>query len=799
MPSAADRPSWLHLAALFGLSAATLAFEILLLRLFEFSHWHYFAGFAIALALLGLGAAGTTLTLLGAAPQRWGDGWFLGGLLTTALGLYLVIGLHAYVALRPVFAAWDARELAKLLLVDVAAFLPFYGAGLAIGQVFIRWPRHARKLYAVNLLGSGVGSIGASVLLTFGSIAAAITLIALLLLLLGIGVALAQRQRLAAGLCLTALLLAVPLTWRPPAPAVSDFKALARVQDLPDAQVLAVQPGLIGELTLLRSESLRYAPGLSLAWPRAVPVMDVAIIGSDAEVPLPRAYPFDAQHAPASLAGVAFALRPHGAALVLGASAWQSPALAGAGNTITWIEPDQRVLDIARQRGARSPRFTLIADQPYRHLATTPARYDLIVADLAYNGGDAATEEYVLTVEGIALALQRLAPDGLLAIPLRLELPPRRLTRMLATIKEGLVRHGASAPAAHVAALRGLQTHLLLVSPAPLTQADSTALRAFAQQWQFDFDWLPDVTGEEVNRYHKLEAPIFFETARAILTGEVTLPDDATWFATDSARLDRPYLWRSLRWQRAPHLVETMGPRAMVYLDWSLIFSAATVVLVMVLAFLLILAPLGRMPAILPPLSRLSVAAYFTLLGLGYLLIEIAVLQRVILFTGQPVLAASIVFAIFLIGSGVGSAMAPEARTRRAALQIFAAIGMGFVIAATALWLATDMLLEPPMAPRLTLVIMLTLPLAWAMGRPFRWALRQLADQPRWVPWAWAINGFASVAAASLAPLISVHHGQPVTLAGGLLCYLVAVTVALRWTTAGTLFMGQQNRHGYFG
>jgi len=785
MPSAADRPSWLHLAALFSLSAGTLAFEILLLRLFEFSHWHYFAGFAIALALLGLGSAGTTLALLGDRPQRWGDGWFLGGLLTAALGLYLVLGLQAYIALRPVFAAWDARELGKLLLVDVAAFLPFYGAGLAIGQVFIRWPRHARKLYAVNLVGSGVGSVAASLLLTFGSIAAALAFVALLLVLVGTGVALAQRQRLAAGLCVIALLLAAPFTWRPPAPTVSDFKALARVQDLPDAQVLAVQPGLIGQLTLLRSESLRYAPGLSLAWPQSVPAMDVAIIGSDAEVPLPRAFPFDAQHAPASLAGLPFALRPHGAALVLGAGAWQSPALAGAGNTVTWIELDQRVLDIARQRGARSPRFTLIADQPYRHLAITTARYDLIVADQAYDGGDAATEEYLFTVEGIALALQRLAPDGLLAIPLKLQQPPRHLPRMLATIKQALVRHGAAAPGGHVAALRGLQTHLLLVAPRPLTQSDSAALRAFAQQWQFDFDWLPDITGEELNRYHKLEAPIFFATARAILTGEGTLPDDATWFATDSARLDQPYLWRSLLWERAPHLITTMGPRAMVYLDWSLIFSAATVALVTVLAFLLILAPLGRLPAILPPLSRLGVAGYFTMLGLGYLLIEIAVLQRVILFTGTPVLAASIVFAIFLIGSGVGSAMTPEARTRRVVLHMFAVIAMGFVIAAAALWLATDVLLEPPMTPRLMLIIMLVLPLAWAMGRPFPWALRQFADQPRWIPWAWAINGFASVAAASLAPLISVHHGQPVTLAAGLVCYLVAVTIALRWTRPG--------------
>src|SRR5207244_12880167 len=128
------------------------------------------------------------------------------------------------------------------------------------------------------------------------------------------------------------------------------------------------------------------APCLRLAWARWIPGMDVAIIGSDAEVPLPRAFPFDAQHAQASLAGLPFALRPRGAALVLGSSAWQSPALAGAGNTITWIEPDQRVLDIARERGARPPRFTLIADQPYRHLAVTPARYDLILGDQAYDG-----------------------------------------------------------------------------------------------------------------------------------------------------------------------------------------------------------------------------------------------------------------------------------------------------------------------------------------------------------------------------------------------------------------------------
>ncbi|HEX6138024.1 MAG TPA: hypothetical protein VF059_10210 [Casimicrobiaceae bacterium] len=780
----AGNPSRLHLAAVFGLSAATLAFEILLLRLFEFSHWHYFAGFAVALALLGFGAAGTTLAALGRKPVDWGDRWFLAGLLTTALGLYAALAVQAHVALRPIFAGWDARELGKLLLVDVMAFVPFYGAGLAIGQVFVRWPHRTRALYAANLLGSGVGSAGASLLLAFASVTSALAIVGLLLLALGLWLSLAQRERAAAGMFVIAFAGVLPFSVPPPEPRVSDFKALARVRELPDVRVLAAAPGLDGELTLFRSESLRYAPGLSLAWPEPAPVVDVAIIGGDVEVPLPRAFPLGAPHASASLAGLPFVLRPHCRVLVLGASAWQTPGLGSGAETLTWVEPDERLLELARLRGALPPRYTLVADNPYRHLARTAARYDVIVADRAYDGGDAASEDYLFTVEGIALALRRLAPDGLLIVPLRLQLPPRHLPRVLTTIREALERQGAAAPGAHVAALRGLQTQLLLVAAAPLARADRDALRAFARQWQFDFDWLPDVTAAETNRYNRLEAPVFHATARAILTGEGSLPHDATWFATDAARLRQPYLWRSLLWKRAPDFIATLGPRGLSYLDWSLLFSAATVAFVTVAAFLLILAPLGRLPAIAPPLSRAGVAGYFGLLGLGYMLVEIAVFQRAILFCDRPVLAASVVFAAFLIGSGIGSATAPEARVRRTTVRIFGIVAMTLVMVAIALFVAADALLVPSLPLRLALVTLLILPLAFAMGRPFPWALRQLGDQPRWIPWAWAINGFASVAAAAAAPLVSVHWGQPMTLLAGLVCYLAAMAVALRWTSA---------------
>ena len=233
-------------------------------------------------------------------------------------------------------------------------------------------------------------------------------------------------------------------------------------------------------------------------------------------------------------------------------------------------------------------------------------------------------------------------------------------------------------------------------------------------------------------------------------------------------------------------MIGTLGRQAMTLLDWTLVFGAVTLALTTLLGFALILAPLGRLPAIARPFTRTGIATYFVLLGSGYLFVEIAVLQRATLFLGEPVLAASIVIATFLTGSGIGSAMAPAATTRSAAMQLFGAVLAGIALACGAFWLATPALLAPPLLLRIALVVAALLPLAWTMGRPFPWALSQLAGQPRWIPWVWGINGFASVAAASLAPIISVHHGQIVTLGAGMLCYTLALVVALRWITRST-------------
>lgn len=781
MSVALARPSGGHLLVLFAVSGSMLALEILLVRLFEFSHWHHFAGLAVSLALLGLGTAGTCLALQSESTiRRRADLLLLGGTALQVLGTLAVLYLHSTIALRPLFAAWDGRELARLLLVDFVAFLPFFGAGLAIGVVFARWPGYSRSIYATNLLGSGLGSLGASLGLAFTHVESVLAWVALAPALTFTIFTFGRGWRMGVFIGTAFCVAGLAVLIRPPAPALSDFKALSRVLDLPDVRILRVQSGLPGKLTVLRSDSLRVAPGLSLEWPEPVAAVDAAVVGSDRLLPLPRRFPVKRAHTDASLGGLPFLLRRSGPALILGTSAWQSQVAAG-NREIVWVESDPRLLALAVERGLAGPSNTLVEDSAYRYLATTDKKFAVIAVDAAYEGADAAAEDYLMTVDGLAVALAALKPDGLLALPLELSVPPNRAPRALATLQEALSSLGANQTERHVAVLRGLQDIVLLASPRPLAHEDLSDIRVFAERWRFDLAWLPGITETETNRYHRLDEPVFYLTAKAVFEGSA-VPESARWFAHASVESSKPYFWRSLIWDRVPELVQTLGrQRAASYLDWTLLMTAVTATLSAALAFVFIVLPLGRLPPAVRPFSRVTIATYFIMLGLGYLLLELAFFQRAILFLGEPVLTAAVVFGVFLLGSGAGAATAPSSAGRSELKGVFLPIAAALGLSVLVLWYGSDAVLEAPRLARIALISMALAPLAWAMGRPFPWALRQLAGQARWVPWAWGINGFASVVAASLATLISLEWGQPFTLGVAVVCYVVAALTARCW------------------
>lgn len=159
---------------------------------------------------------------------------------------------------------------------------------------------------------------------------------------------------------------------------------------------------------------------------------------------------------------------------------------------------------------------------------------------------------------------------------------------------------------------------------------------------------------------------------------------------------------------------------------------------------------------ILLPLARfrrgpsLRLIAYFGAIGLGFLFLEIAFMQRLTLFLGHPLYAIAVVLASFLVFGGLGSGASARVGWRHAPLLVAA-------LAALALIAVRFLPLGLPEVAKIAMSVALVAPLAFVMGMPFPVGLRRIDRED--IPWAWGINGTASVIASMLATLVAVHFG----------------------------------------
>jgi len=170
---------------------------------------------------------------------------------------------------------------------------------------------------------------------------------------------------------------------------------------------------------------------------------------------------------------------------------------------------------------------------------------------------------------------------------------------------------------------------------------------------------------------------------------------------------------------------------------------------------------------------------YFGLLGLGFMLVEVPLLQRFILFLGHPAYAMTTVLFAILFFSGIGSALSHHISTRLALAGLVGSIG---VYAVGLPWLFARML-ALPLGVRMLIAALALAPAGLLMGMPFPQGLHRLAASATHpevlLPWAWGINGALSVVASVLAALLALSFGFDVVLLCGALCYAGA------WLAAG--------------
>ncbi len=842
-------------AAVGLVSAAGLGYEVALTRVLSIAEWHHFAYMIISVALLGFAASGTAIALLRRRLRGREETAFRWGALLLVVALP---GSHALVQAIP-FETFELlvrpRQLGWLFLLYGVLAVPFFLVSWCVTLGFLLASERVGGVYFANLVGSGLGAMGAVgvlFLLSPGRVPLLLAAPVAAGFLASLSGRNGGRPRWLGGLAVAGLLLFLIGS---PDVRISQYKGLAYALDLPDARVLAEAESPVSVVSAVSSDLIRETPGQIAGYPMGelgeLPEQVGLYFDADAVSPVHR---FRGDLEPfAFLDYVTPALpyrvlrRPR--VLVVGAGGGTEVlnALVHGARGVTAVEVDPSVFTLLRGPLAEfsgglygRPDVTPVLAEARGWLEAHPdARFDLIQISLLDSftasaaGVRALSESYLYTVEAVELYLERLAPEGVLAVTRWLRSPPRDAVKMLATLTEAAERAGIERPGEHIAFARSWNTGTLLLSRGTLGPERVAAIRAWTEERGFDLAWLPGLQASEVNRYTVLEEPVYWRAARRILAvdraeRERFYRDYA--FHVRPATDDRPYFFRFFRWSSAERVLGMLGSQWRNAVEWGYVVLVATVLQAVAAALLVVLLPLGGVawwrrrrrsrgearwggraegeagagrdragqPGAPAGPGTPGMVLYFGALGLAYLSLEIAFIQKLMLFLAHPVYAVGVVLAAFLVFSGLGSALAdrlmgPVASTTRAARALAGRPGRLIGLAALLIGLLVGLylLVLPPLfaawagwpdPARVAASLLLLAPLAFLMGIPFPTGLQIVSgDGGSRVPWAWGVNGAASVVAAPLATLAAVHLGftAVVGLAVGL--YAAAATSVATW------------------
>ncbi len=250
------------------------------------------------------------------------------------------------------------------------------------------------------------------------------------------------------------------------------------------------------------------------------------------------------------------------------------------------------------------------------------------------------------------------------------------------------------------------------------------------------------------------------ESANAIVRPSFTVSTNEAYdFDIRPATDNRPYFSQFLRWRHLSSLLDQFGSQTVPFLEVGYLITGVTFIQILLAALLLIIIPLFRLGW--RGTGKAWTISYFGGLGLGYLFVEIVLIQRFTLYLGHPIYATAAVLATLLICSGAGSLyserLKPERRSIIRAAGFVTLLLLPYVVFLTPLLNATIAL---PTITKVLVAFVLIAPPTFLMGMPFPVGLRFLSTRSdEQVPWAWGINGCFSVISTALAAILAVELG----------------------------------------
>jgi spermidine synthase len=800
------------LGAVFALSCGILGFEIALMRVLLYASWHHFAFLVISVALLGFGASGTLLCFLRPWLMRKGDAALFFLIVATAVAIPAAVQLVRHVPVEARFIpTLLARQMLHWAVYWAILLCPFLLGATAIGLALMRAGPRLPTVYAANLTGSAVGAVLATVLMYrvapawLAAWMGGCVLISALLI--------TRNRSRAIWLVGVTFCAGIWLAVDPPRIRLDPYKYLSyvhRLQNDNNARQIAEAYGPRAVVEAFAGEVFHDLPFLS-AGESPPPIIPLVIDGQSAGSLL--------QVSDREAAGVvdgtlmslpyAFVRRPPRVLLLGetgGANIWL--ALRNKAGEVRVVQPNRQLIALLanplREEGGlvfELPGVGVIASEPRHFVDQTSDTFDLIQLvsmeswAVETGGIGGLNQDYLVTVEGLAKCLDRLSSDGILSVGRGIQLPPRDNIKLLNTLLIALRRIGVERPADHVVVVRDYLAACTMIKRSRWRATEIDRLRTVAMHRELTPVYFPGVRDNELNQPDRLPGP---EGERGDwlhhATTRLLSPDAdrfiARWAFDIRAPTDnRPFFGNFTKLQAIGMLKQAFGDLWLTRTELALLFVLAAMAIIAIVGLLLTVFPLLWIGDVRRSRGLGVTALYFVAIGLAYLMLEITLLSRLIHLIGEPVLAGSAAIAGFLLFSGLGSLVAQKIQVSQPTLVrrlIVALVAVGMAEAALIGWV-TSLAGSLPIAVRFAVAMAIIGPLGFLMGFPMPSALRRLqTGTPVLIPWAWGVNGFASVLAPPLATAIGMIAGFGFSGAAALILYLVAAWVFHRLPAAAS-------------
>ncbi|MFQ5996546.1 MAG: hypothetical protein ACE5KP_02860 [Dehalococcoidales bacterium] len=799
---------WLLLVGIFLISFSLLAFEITLTRLLSVLLLYHFVFAVVSLALLGLGVGGIFVYFF--RPQiPSGDNRFSSlALFASLISLAIPLSVILMVQIGYIDAIRD-----NILVYCFLLFIPFFFTGVLLAEVFRMFPMISARIYGADLVGAAIGSLGVILVLNvLGGINTSFLLgivasVAALLFALKILRENIRRVIMAtASFLIVSILLGANLVG-----AYLPNIAVIGANPVKDIHRALYGPSFTGKIIETRWSAFGRTDLVEFS--DRPELMEIYIDGT-AGMPM---FQFSGDFDRPSIVldslkndftgYFPFFFLPEGErnnALIIGPGGGRDILLALMGEVgqITAVEVNKDLVDIVKEyawyNGGIYTDFenvTVVVDEGRNFLKRQKEKYDIIMLSLPVTQtsrsleGYALTENFLFTTDSINDYLEHLTDEGRLVVVTHDDVTMWRLISIsLATLSERGVSNTAALNQIYMLGLGSADIYpVFVLKKTPFALSEVLLRHEKMRQLGYDpiLSYFPYIG----------EVGMVNPVLKDLSSGKLTLNDAERVMAKEMGIDISPVTDNSPFFYK----IDVGLPQPV-----SLVFWLSIIMMLLVL--------------LVPPLywkwrparkethsgskkssnqNPLKSVVLFSMLGIGFMLVEISLIQRFMLFLGRPVLSMAVLLFSLLVGAGLGSLYSGRFASERITKGItIASMSIAAVVVSYTflLPLIFDQLLGLALAIRLLAMVIVLIPLGFLMGFPFPLGIRLLKEMRigKYIPWMWGINGVGSVLGSVMTIAVAISFGFTQALLAGAVCYFIVFLTFRKHRLSGNLALREK-------